>query len=412
MNINITTPTVSHSPIQTGPGISRTPLPRGFLTSGINSGVRKYRPDLGIILSEVPATAVGVFTLNEMKAAPIKYCQALLPSSQIRAIVTNSGQANAATGTLGEENNYQMAAAAAKQIKCSSEQILTASTGVIGHHLAIDKIQSAMPELVMRSTDNAEAFALAILTTDLVPKSASTEVSLSTGNIRITGICKGSGMIHPNMATMLGYVLTDAQLTESQAQHLLKKTTDQSFNMISVDGDSSTNDCVLMMANGMSGYSLVTEEDQNHFETALLNIMQTLAKAIARDGEGATKLIEVSVQGSPSLELARKAARGVTLSPLVKTAIHGEDPNWGRIVARLGAEQVPEIILQKMELAIQGTIVFREGAVVEFDRALLRQSLKHDTAYISIHFHSGSEYATAWGCDLSKKYVDINTEYS
>lgn len=402
----------THSPIQTGPGISRTPLPKGFLTSGINSGVRKYRPDLGIILSEAPATAVGVFTLNEMKAAPIKYCQALLPSTHIRAIITNSGQANAATGALGVENNFKMVEAAAQKIDCRPDQILAASTGVIGQHLAIDKITTAMPELITRAVDNAEAFALAILTTDLVPKSASTDVSLSTGTVKITGICKGSGMIHPNMATMLGYVLTDVQLSVAEAQNLLKKTTNSSFNMISVDGDSSTNDCVLMMANGMSGCTLATPNDHAIFEEALLQIMQTLAKSIARDGEGATKLIEVTLKGSPSLELARQAARGVTLSPLVKTAIHGEDPNWGRIVARLGAERVPESLLEKMELTIQGTLVFQHGSVVEFDRALLRQNLKRDTVFIAVDLHGGDYNTTAWGCDLSKKYVDINTEYS
>lgn len=398
--------------IQTGPGISRTPLPKGFSTSGINSGVRKYRPDLGLILSEMPATAVGVFTLNEMKAAPIRYCQSLLPSSQVRAIVTNSGQANAATGPLGDENNLKMVEVAAQQIGCSPNQVLTASTGVIGQHLDIEKISAAMPELVQRCVDNAEAFALAILTTDLVPKTATTQVTLSTGTVRLTGLCKGSGMIHPNMATMLGYLLTDAVIPESKAQQLLHKTVDQSFNMISVDGDSSTNDCVFMMANGASGYGIETEEDHLKFESAMLSIMQTLAKSIARDGEGATKLIEVKLQGAPSLTLARKAARGVTLSPLVKTAIHGEDPNWGRIVARLGAEQVPAAALAKMDLYIQGTPVFKNGSVIAFDRAALRQLLKKDTVLIDVQLHSGSETATAWGCDLSRKYVDINTEYS
>lgn len=403
---------MSNITVQVGPGLSRTPLPKGFSTSGINSGVRKYRPDLGLILSDTPATTVGVFTLNEMKAAPIRYCQALLPASNVRAIVTNSGQANAATGALGDENNLAMAAAAARAIGCETSQVLTASTGVIGQHLAIEKITSAMPELVQRSVDNAEAFALAILTTDLVPKTATTEVTLSSGKIRITGLCKGSGMIHPNMATMLGYVITDALLSEAKAQSYLTSTVDQSFNMISVDGDSSTNDCVFMMANGQSKVGIETPEDEQKFTTALLNIMQTLAKSIARDGEGATKLIEVNLTGSPSLELARKAVRGVTLSPLIKTAIHGEDPNWGRIVARLGAEQVPASALNKMDLRIQGTLVFTEGAVIEFDRAALRQQLKRDTVIIDVDLHSGDSSATAWGCDLSRKYVDINTEYS
>lgn len=398
--------------IQHGPGISRTPLPKSFATSGINSGVRKYRPDLGIIISEVPATAVGVYTLNEMKAASIRYCQSILPSSQVRAIVTNSGQANAATGALGEENNLKMAEAAAKALHCEANQILTASTGVIGQHLAIEKISASMSELVDRRVDNAEAFALAILTTDLVPKSVSTEIQLSCGNIRITGICKGSGMIHPNMATMLGYILTDAIISEDKAQTYLKNSVDQSFNMISVDGDSSTNDCVLMMANGASGVGIENEEDNLKFEKALLSVSQSLAKAIARDGEGATKLIEVHINGAPSLELARRAARGVTLSPLVKTAIHGEDPNWGRIVARLGAEQIPAESLNKMDLYIQGTPVFHNGTVIEFDRQALRLNLKKDTVLINVDLHSGAHDTTAWGCDLSRKYVDINTEYS
>jgi glutamate N-acetyltransferase/amino-acid N-acetyltransferase len=402
---------MSQSPIHTGPGISRTPLPKGFSTSGINSGVRKYRPDLGLILSERPATTVGVFTLNEMKASAIRYCQAILPASNIRAIVTNSGQANAATGSLGDENNLKMAEALARQIGCDTRQVLTASTGVIGQHLAIEKISAAMPELLHRSVDNAEAFALAILTTDLVPKTVTTVVALSSGIVRITGICKGSGMIHPNMATMLGYVLTDAIILESTAQTLLHKTVDQSFNMISVDGDSSTNDCVFMMANGASGFGIETADDLAKFESALLSVMQTLAKSIARDGEGATKLIEVNLKNAPSLELARRAARGVTLSPLIKTAIHGEDPNWGRIVARLGAEQVPASALELMDLSIQGTPVFRNGSVIEFDRQALRQNLKRDSVIIDVDFHSGLAAATAWGCDLSRKYVDINTEY-
>lgn len=403
---------MNSSHIQHGPGTTRTPLPKAFSTSGINSGVRKYRPDLGIIISDVPATAVGVFTLNEMKAAPVLYCQALLPSAKVRAIVTNSGQANAATGILGVENNFKMAEAAARALHCDTNQVLIASTGVIGQHLAIEKISASMQELVDRSVDNAEAFALAILTTDLVPKTVTTEVKLSRGAIRITGICKGSGMIHPNMATMLGYILTDAIIHENKAQAYLKNSVDQSFNMISVDGDSSTNDCVFMLANGASGVGIETEDDHLKFENALLSVSQALAKSIARDGEGATKLIEVQLSGAPSIDLARKAARGVTLSPLIKTAIHGEDPNWGRIVARLGAEQVPATALAKMDLYIQNTLVFQNGGPIDFDRQALRLNLKRDSVIIKAELHSGPHSTTAWGCDLSKKYVDINTEYS
>lgn len=398
--------------IQTGPGISRTPLPNGFLTSGINCGVRKYRPDLGLILSQSPATTVGVFTQNELKASPIRYSQSLLPSNKIYAIITNSGQANAATGKLGDIHNFEMAEAVATTLGCSPQQILTASTGVIGKQLEIDKIKNAIPELYERCVDNAEAFALAILTTDLVPKTAFIDIPLSKGVVRITGICKGSGMIHPNMATMLGFILTDASLTEVQAQNLLSKSNDKSFNMISVDGDSSTNDCVFMMSNGQSECTIDNQDDFEKFETALLLIMQTLAKSIARDGEGATKLIEVNLRNATSSSIARKAARGITLSPLVKTAIHGEDPNWGRIVARIGGEGVPIEAIEKMELRIQNTLVFNHGCAVDFNRDELKKLLRRDTISIDIDLQSGWHHAQAWGCDLSRKYIDINTEYS
>ncbi len=395
-----------------GPGLHRTVLPLGFLASGVNCGVRRYRPDIGLIYSEKDCVAAGVFTLNEMKAAPVLHCQSILPSDKIRAIVTNSGQANAATGELGVKNNNIMANAIAEELGIKANQVLTASTGVIGQHLAIDKITASIPELVERSTDVAENFALAILTTDLVPKTVTTTVKLSQGEVRITGICKGSGMIHPNMATMLGYLLTDLKLSPALAQSLLKEATDLTFNMISVDGDSSTNDCVFMMASGQSEVELKTDADFKAFKEVLVNISKVLAQSIAADGEGASKLLEVQLIGAPSLELARQAARGVTLSPLIKTAMHGEDPNWGRILARLGAEKVPAASLNKMDLRIQGELLFENGAPAEFNREHVRGLLKQPKIHILIDLKSGQETATAWGCDLSKKYVEINTEYS
>ena len=395
-----------------GPGVRRTPLPKGFLASGVNCGVRRYRPDIGMLISEVPAVAAGVFTLNECKAAPVKYSQALLPADNIRAILTNSGQANAATGAEGTEKNLMMISAAAKQLNCDISQVLVASTGKIGEQLDIEKILPSMAEVVSRANDCAESFATAILTTDLVPKTVSASVTLSTGTVRITGISKGSGMIHPNMATMLGYILTDAKITKEHANSLLKKTTDVSFNMISVDGDSSTNDCCFMMANGASGVEVLTDKDVQKFESVVEDIMIFLAKSIAADGEGATKLVEVQIKGSDDLERARKAARGVTLSPLIKTAIHGEDPNWGRILARLGSEGVPAAQLDKMTLKLQGILIFEKGQPVKFARDEVKALLKHATVKIEINLNSGKQTATAWGCDLSKKYVEINTEYS
>jgi glutamate N-acetyltransferase/amino-acid N-acetyltransferase len=395
-----------------GAGLYRTVLPNGFLASGVNCGVRRYRPDIGLIYSEEDCVAAGVFTLNEAKAAPVLYCQQILPSNKVRAIVTNSGQANAATGKQGVENNLRMATAIAKELGINPNQVLTASTGKIGDQMDIEKIEASAHELVERATDVAENFALAILTTDLVPKTVSTIVPLSQGDIRITGICKGSGMIHPNMATMLGYLLTDVVITPELAQSLLREATDVSFNMISVDGDASTNDCVFMMASGKSGVTLKTDTDFQAFKEALVDVSKVLAQSIASDGEGASKLIEVEIVGAPEETLAKQAARGVTLSPLVKTAMHGEDPNWGRILARLGAEKVPAACLDKMTLKIQDQVLFEEGTPVKFDRETVKGLLKQSKINIHIDLKSGSEKATAWGCDLSKKYVDINTEYN
>lgn len=395
-----------------GAGIYRTSLPKGFFSSGINSGVRRYRPDIGLIYSELPCQTSGVFTLNECKAAPVLYSQALLPSQTIRAIFTNSGQANAATGEVGEKNNLMMVREVAKALKISTQDVLVASTGVIGQQVDIDKILPAIPELVHRLGEAAEPFALAILTTDLVPKTASLKIELSGGTVEIAGISKGSGMIHPNMATMLGYLLTDAKLSQEQVTRFLKESADESFNMISVDGDSSTNDCVFMMANGSSGVTISSPIDEERFFSGLKRVATTLAQAIATDGEGATKLIEVQITGAPNLALCRKAARGVVVSPLVKTAIHGEDPNWGRILARLGAEGIPGPLLNKMDLYIQDVKLFAGGAPAIFEKSEVKALMKASKIRISISLHGGEFEATAWGCDLSKRYVDINTEYS
>ena len=395
-----------------GPGVRRTPLPKGFLASGINCGVRRYRPDMGLLISEVPAVAAGVFTLNECRAAAVRYSQSLLPADNIRGIITNSGQANAATGAEGFEKNMMMVSSAAKALGCETSQVLVASTGKIGEQLDTEKILPCMPELVMRANDCAESFATAILTTDLVPKTVTTNVTLSGGSVRVTGIAKGSGMIHPNMATMLGYILTDAKITKEFAGQLIKQTADVSFNMISVDGDTSTNDCCFLMANGASGVAAENEKDMQKLQAVVEDIMIFLAKTIAADGEGASKLVEVQIKGASDLQLARKAARGVTISPLVKTAMHGEDPNWGRILARLGAEQIPGEQLEKMTLKLQGVLLFEKGQPVVFDKAAVKTLLKAQNIKVEINLNSGKQTATAWGCDLSRKYVDINTEYS
>jgi glutamate N-acetyltransferase/amino-acid N-acetyltransferase len=387
-------------------------LPKGFLASGVNCGVRRYRPDLGIILSEPAAVAAGVFTTNQCAAAPVRYCRSILPSESVYAVITNSGQANAATGAEGERANREMAFEVAKELGCLPREVLTASTGVIGPQLELDKILPAIGHMVSRADETAENFALAILTTDLVPKTVTTTVELSGGNVRITGICKGSGMIHPNMATMLGYLLTDAEISPTKAQTYVREAADVSFNMISVDGDTSTNDAVFFLANGAAGVAVNSTEDETKFRAALCEVATFLAQSIAVDGEGASKLVEVRVLGAPDLGLARRAARGVTVSPLVKTAMHGEDPNWGRIVARLGAEQVSEEAINKMTLSLQDVLLFSEGQPVRFDRDNVKSLLRRHKIKVEIDLKSGPYEATAWGCDLSKKYVDINTEYT
>ncbi len=394
-----------------GAGIFRTQLPKGFLASGIHCGVRRYRPDLGLILSEEPCIAAGVFTQNSCKAAPVTYCQDILPANNIKAIITNSGQANAATGEQGRLDNLAMATCTAQALSCHHTQVLTASTGVIGEAMAIKNITQAIPELINNSTNIAEKFALSIMTTDLVPKAVYKEMTLSTGKITITGICKGSGMIHPNMATMLGYLLTDAKLSIHQAQETLTEITEESFNMISVDGETSTNDSVFMLANGASGVSLETRDDYLLFMNALKEIAITLAKSIARDGEGANKLIEVNVVGMPNKKLAKKVARSLTVSPLIKTAIYGESPNWGRVLARIGMEEVEQELLEKCSIEFQTFKVFSHGKPLNTHLQDLKKNMQHDTLSINIDFQSGMAQATAWGCDLSEKYIKINAEY-
>lgn len=395
-----------------GAGIFRTKLPKGFTAGGVNSGVRLYRPDLGVVISEMPAVAAGVFTQNHYRAAAVTYCEQCLQSNAlIKAIITNSGEANAATGEVGVADNALMAKTLADALHCEPTEVLTASTGVIGKALSIDKIVEAIPLLVKKTTNIAENFATAILTTDLVPKTVYKEVTLSTGNVCITGICKGSGMIHPNMATMLGYFLTDAKLHEEQAKPLLKAVTDSSFNMISVDGETSTNDSVFLLANGMSGATLATPADEALFFEALLSVAILLAKSIARDGEGASKLIEAEVTGAKSETLARAVAKSIITSPLVKTAVFGESPNWGRIVSRIGNEDLSAADINSCTISLQNTVVFTAGAPVELDDARLKAALSEDTVTIAVALTQGVFSATAWGCDLTEKYVAINAGY-
>lgn len=395
-----------------GAGLNRTQLPKGFFSSGVNSGVRRYRPDVGLITSDLPATAAAVYTKNTCLGAHIAYCQSVLPSQNIRALITNSGQANTSVGEFGLPDNMEMVKAVAAAMNIQNDQVLTASTGVIGKRLDLEKILPAIPQLVDTQVDTAENFATAVMTTDLVPKTVTTTLKLSQGEIRITGIAKGSGMIHPNMATMLGYLLTDLKLDTGVAQEMLNQAVAPSFNMISVDGETSTNDTVYLMANGASRVALKNDQDYRLFQGALTEISILLAKSVVRDGEGATKVIEVNLTGAPDEALARRWARSLTVSPLIKTAIHGRDPNWGRISARLGAEGVPAEAFQKITLEMQGVSLLHFGKFQNPDLALLQSLLKKEEIAIKVDLGLGEGKATAWGCDLSRKYVEINAEYT
>jgi glutamate N-acetyltransferase/amino-acid N-acetyltransferase len=387
-------------------------LPKGFHATGVNSGVRRYRPDLGIIKSDVPCVAAGTFTKNTFKAASVLYNMSLLPSHSIRALVVNSGHANAATGEQGLKDNLEFAAHTAETLGVKPEEVLVASTGVVGERLPLQKLVPALPQAVRAFSDTINNFALAIMTTDLVPKFGSETFEIGGKTVTVAACGKGSGMIHPNMATMLGFVVSDAIVSQDLLHKLLREVSDETFNMISVDGETSTNDMVLALSNGQSGVDVNTGDAFVLFKQAVTKICRQLAISIARDGEGASKLITVVVEGSKDLQLAREAARLITTSPLIKSAIHGEDPNWGRILVRLGQAGVPTEWFDNIEIRLQDITVFKDGSPKAFDRPAARQALQSDHVTIRCLLGDGPHSATAWGCDLTKRYVEINTEYS
>ena len=389
--------------------------PRGFRAAGITAGLKASGlPDLALILSDVEAIAAGVFTTSQVRAACVEYCrQQLAVKPSARAILCKSGQANAATGEQGWEDATSCANALASILNIAPEAVLLASTGVIGQRIKMDALIAGIPSLVAAATDEGgDTAAKAIMTTDLVSKSIALETTIGDRTVRIGGMAKGSGMIHPNMATMLGYIISDVKISKEFAHKCLKDAVDISFNMISVDGETSTNDTVLLMANGASNVAIANDSDKQKFEAALYEISEKLAISIARDGEGATKLVTVKIKGASELKQAQDAARLITTSPLIKSAVHGEDPNWGRIFARLGQSGVDAASFEKLSVILQGVEVFVSGKPVVFDRAAARQKLHSENIEILVELNSGNYEATAWGCDLTKRYVEINTEYS
>ncbi len=385
--------------------------PKGFQAGAVFAdikGVARDKPDLGILYSEVPAVAAGVFTRNRIRAAPVVLCQQRLKNGRARAIIANSGCANAGNGAVGRADAETMAALAAREVGVSADEVLVASTGVIGWKLPIEKIKQGVGRITL-SRDGGHQFTQAIMTTDTVPK----EIAVRADGFTIGGVAKGSGMIHPDMATLLGFLTTDASVAPGFLKVALRRAVAISFNMVSIDGDTSTNDTVLVLANGTAGGKPISagSPQAGIFQDALNYVCIHLAKMIARDGEGATRLIEVTVRGSPTLAEARQVARTIVSSPLVKSAVHGGDPNWGRVLAAAGRSGVA-VVEDKIDLAIGGVSLLKAGRHLPFAAKEVSKLLGTTNVPIDINLNLGKATATAWGCDLSEEYVTINSQYT
>jgi glutamate N-acetyltransferase/amino-acid N-acetyltransferase len=383
-------------------------------TTGASAIPRRQKDDLCVIHSAYLCDTGGVFTTNKVKSASVVIDQLHLQRNRVQALTINSGNANACTGAQGFRDALQMAKLSADRLDLDPDQVLVSSTGVIGRYLPMDAIKPGIAEACGKLTAEAgDAAARAIMTTDTVPKTARAELEIGGAKIRVGGMCKGSGMIHPNMATMLAYITTDAAVEPGLMASLVKSIADRSFNQVTVDGDSSTNDSFLVLANGAAGNEPVRAGtvQAEQLESGLLQVAQELARSIARDGEGATKLITVKVMDAASDAEAREAARAVASSSLVKTAVHGGDPNWGRIVCALGYSGA-ELALDRLHLTVGGLVVFERGAGVDVDLAAVRRAFEQPEIEIAAKLGLGEGSAEAWGCDLSEEYVRINAEYT
>jgi glutamate N-acetyltransferase/amino-acid N-acetyltransferase len=390
--------------------------PKGYAAGAVACGIKnaaQERLDLGLLMSEVPATVAAVFTTNAVQAAPVKVTRQAVKSGKIQACVVNSGNANACTGRQGIEDAEEMCRLVAEHCQLAVEHIAVASTGVIGQMLPMDRIAKGIAKLPDAVGGNqGEAFSQAILTTDTVKKVVVVQVDVDGKVVTIAGTAKGSGMIHPNMATMLGFITTDADVAWDALRSALKTAVDDTFNMITVDGDTSTNDMVLVLANGLAGNRQLTEghPDWQAFYQAFYYVMEELAKAIARDGEGATTLVEVVVNAARSCEDARKMAKAVVGSSLVKTAVYGRDANWGRVICAVGYSGA-QVDPDKVSIWLGDIQVVDCGMPVPFDEAEAMAYLKQEHVVIAVDLHDGSHSARAWGCDLSYDYVKINASY-
>ncbi len=392
--------------------------PAGFRAAGLHCGLKKtQRNDLGVIAADHPCAAAGVYTTNAFKAAPLIVTEeSLSRTGKLQVMLVNSGNANACTGDQGMADAREMRKLAAEAFGVSEDLAGVTSTGVIGELLKMDRVRGGIARLsdaTHATAASGDQFSQAILTTDLVKKEACVRVMIDGVAVHIAGTCKGSGMIHPNMATMLGFMTTDAKISSATLHALLKETTDQTFNMITVDGDTSTNDMVIVMASGVANHE--TELTPAHpswvdFVSGFRYVGEQMAKAIARDGEGATKLIECTVEGAITQEAARGMVKTIIGSSLVKSAVFGADANWGRIIAAVGRAGFP-VRTDAVDIRLGGIEVLRQSQPVEFDEDRAEAYLKGDTVHIIVNLHHGEGRATGWGCDLTYDYVRINAAY-
>jgi len=390
-----------------------TALP-GVYASGIAAGIKANgKRDLAYIFVPNACASAGVFTQSAFSAPPLKVTKEALKRGPIKAVIINSGNANAGTGKDGYRDAKETAAYAAKLLGLKPHQVGVASTGIIGRPLPMTTMKTGLEKLLSSPNKlNGEAAAEAIMTTDLTRKEIFCSGKIGGRTVKIAGFAKGSGMIAPNMATMLGFLVTDAKINSGTLHRLLKLATDATFNMTSVDTDTSTNDMVLAFATGGVGSGITSGVDQKEFLKLLTKACGQLAKLIAADGEGATKLIEVTVEGAKNLRDARIIAKNIVNSPLVKTAIHGADPNWGRVLAAAGKDPSAKVNPDLVDLNFAGAAVMRRGKIVPHDRDRIRQLLSDKEVRIHLKLGLGKASATAWGCDLTKGYIDINVSYN
>ncbi|MGL4610972.1 MAG: bifunctional glutamate N-acetyltransferase/amino-acid acetyltransferase ArgJ [Trueperaceae bacterium] len=380
-------------------------LPVGFQTSGLSSGIKESgKPDLGVIYSPYPLHWAFTSTENALKAPCVSRNRSRYTSKQpVHAVLVNSGNANCANGEQGIWDNEDMAGHAANVLSLKRVQdVLTASTGVVGQKLPVDKIKGSLNKLARQMTGDSTAFSEAILTTDLQSKQIA--VTLESG-ARIVGIAKGSGMIHPNMATMLAFIMTDAALPQETLREIWQKIVNNSFNQVTVDGDTSPNDMAILLS------SHQVRANANDFTNGLLDVCSKLAQKIARDGEGATKLLTVKITGARNELEARQASRAVVRSPLVKAAIHGNDPNWGRILVAVGNSGAVSD-MAGLTIKLQSHLVYK-GQSLSFDAAAVSGAMKAvSEVFVEVELAAGNASATAWGCDLSAEYVHVNADYT